>query len=94
MANSSHSTLYIGASSVLPDRIRMHIDGNGSVFAAKYKCTKLVYYEILESVDAAYLREKQLKAWSRFKKAALIGARNPEWKNMFDELENDLLKIF
>lgn len=94
MANSSHSTIYIGASNVLPDRIQMHIDGEGSRFTTKYRCTKLVYYEILESEDAAYIREKELKAWSRMKKVALIGSRNQDWKDMLGELEKDLENLF
>ena len=94
MANSSHSTLYIGASSVLPVRIQMHVDGEGSRFTAKYRCTKLVYYEILETVDGAYRRERELKKWSRMKKAALIGIRNPEWGDMLPELERDVAKLF
>ena len=94
MANSSHSTIYIGASSVLPARVQMHMDGEGSEFTTKYRCTKLAYYEILESVDAAYIREKELKAWSRMKKAALIGSKNPAWRNLTDELQKDFERLF
>ena len=94
MANSSHSTLYIGASSLLPARVQMHIDREGSKFTTKYRCTKLVYYEICESVTAAYLREKELKAWSRMKKSALIGSVNPAWNDLTGALQRDLENLF
>jgi len=47
---------------------------------------KLVYYEETESMDAAYKREKQIKAGSRRKKIDLINSINPEWRDLYDFL--------
>jgi len=41
-------------------------------FAAKYNCTRLVYYESFDDVTKAIDREKELKRWVRRKKIALI----------------------
>ena len=66
-----------------------HKKGIGSKFAAKYKINSLVYFEEGDDVNQAIFREKQIKAWRRSKKLALINENNPEWKDLskcwFDE---------
>jgi putative endonuclease len=42
----------------------------------------VVYFETMTDVWAAIAREKQIKAWSRAKKIALILSRNPEWRDL------------
>lgn len=90
MTNASHATLYVGASMLIPERVNMHREGRSDGFAKKYQCTKLVYYEILPSRDAAYRREKELKGWRRQKKFVLISLRNPEWRDLYDNLARDV----
>ena len=94
MTNLSHSTLYVGMSTVLPDRIQMHIDGEGGRFTTKYRCTKLVHYEICESADVAYIREKQIKGWTRLKKISLIEQKNPGWTDRFQNLLIDVDSLY
>jgi putative endonuclease len=94
MTNQSHSTLYVDMSTVLPDRVRMYIDGEGGEFTAKYRCTKLVYYEVWESEDAAYIRERQIKGWTRLRKVGLIEIKNPNWDDRFPNLLEDLDKLY
>jgi putative endonuclease len=48
--------------------------------------TKLVYYEVFEDIYSAIAREKQIKGGSRKKKIDLINTKNPEWKDLSDEL--------
>lgn len=86
MTNSTHSTVYIGASSLLLARLQSHRSGSGSAFTPKYRCTKLVYYEFYETVEAAYTRERELKKWSRFKKDAVITTFNPAWQDVLPDL--------
>jgi len=43
-----------------------------------------VHIEESDSVLSAIEREKQLKAWRREKKVALIEAGNPEWDDLAD----------
>jgi len=67
--NAGNSTLYVGATSELPNRVWQHKEKvNPKSFTAKYNLTKLVYYEIFESILDAYEREHQIKAGSRMKK--------------------------
>jgi len=51
-------------------------------FTSKYNITKLVYYEEGNDVNAALVREKQIKGWLRSKKIALIESVNPEWRDL------------
>ena len=58
-------------------------------FTRTYNVHKLVYYEIAEEIEAAILREKQIKGGSRQKKNNLVTGFNPEWKDLWDELQKD-----
>jgi len=46
----------------------------------------LVYYEVTDNVQAALVREKQIKGGSRKKKIDLVNSLNSEWKDLYDEL--------
>jgi putative endonuclease len=78
-------TLYIGVTNNLIRRIWEHKQKIGSKFAAKYHCTRLIYYEAYPDIREAIAREKQLKSWRREKKVALIARKNPEWKDLSEE---------
>jgi putative endonuclease len=57
-------------------------------FTQKYNVSKLVYYEQTSSVEAAILREKEIKGWRREKKNALVAALNPQWLDLA-EIQGD-----
>jgi putative endonuclease len=44
---------------------------------------KLVYFEMYDFVELAISREKQLKAYSRAKKHALISGFNSNWIDLY-----------
>jgi putative endonuclease len=46
--------------------------GLGANFTKKHLPVKLVYFEVFDRVDLAFLREKQVQKWSKAKKEALI----------------------
>ena len=77
MANRRNGTLYTGVTSNLAQRAYQHRSGQTPGFAARYGCKRLVYYESLDTMQAAIAREKQLKAGSRRKKLLLIESTNP-----------------
>jgi predicted GIY-YIG superfamily endonuclease len=82
MANKRNGTLYTGVTSNLAQRVGQHRDADGSGFAAKYGCRRLVYYEAHPDMPSAISREKQIKAGSRAKKCALIESINPDWADL------------
>ena len=67
-------------------RVGEHRAGEIPGFTASYRCKELVYYEHCTNVLDAITREKQLKRWSRGKKAALIATLNPHWRDFAPEI--------
>ena len=88
MTNKNKSTLYIGVTSDLRIRVIQHkTKAFPNSFTARYNLDHLLYFEVFPSVEEAIAREKQIKAGSRKKKEELINSFNPNWKDLFDELE-------
>jgi putative endonuclease len=85
MTNSRNTILYVGVTSDLTRRVYAHKQKLVDGFTKRYNVTKLVYYEVLEDVGNAILREKQIKAGSRQKKLQLVNSINREWCDLYDE---------
>jgi putative endonuclease len=81
-----HTVLYIGVTNSLERRASEHSLGLGSAFAWQYNAHKLIYFEAYPDPTSAMAREKQLKRWSRAKKETLVERRNPEWRDLFEEI--------
>jgi putative endonuclease len=91
ITNKNNTTLYVGVTSNLPERILAHIEKRyeGS-FSARYNLNKLVYYEQFLLIGDAIGREKQIKAGSRTKKIALITGLNPEWLDLYEDIKDSM----
>jgi len=88
ISNKNRTVLYIGVTSDLYRRITEHKELKGSVFASKYNCVDLLYYEFHETIEGAIDREKQLKKWKRIYKDELIKKFNPHLRDVYDEIED------
>ena len=55
-------------------------------FTKEHYIHGLVYYEHHKEVEEAILREKQMKKWNRKWKIRLIEEKNPEWKDLYNEI--------
>ncbi len=86
MASKRNGTLYTGVTSALIQRVHQHKAGAIDGFSAKYGCKHLVYYEVLDRMENAIVREKQIKAGSRARKIALIESVNPTWADLYETL--------
>jgi putative endonuclease len=75
--------MYIGVTNDLGRRVAEHRMGIGSVFARKYKATRLVHAEEFDQIEEAIARENQLKGWKRIRKNELVRASNPQWHDLF-----------
>lgn len=73
-------TLYTGVTNDLTNRVFQHKTGMKG-FTARYKLTRLVYFETFAYVNEAIYREKQIKGWLRKKKVELITSMNPKWED-------------
>lgn len=65
-------SFYVGMARDLSARVRAHNDGRGAAYTFKRRPVRLVYSEPFISEAEAIRRERQLKAWSRAKKEALV----------------------
>ncbi len=88
LTNKNNTVLYTGVTNNLNRRIYEHKEKFiKNSFTAKYNASKLVYFETFQDIEVAIAREKQLKGGSRAKKEALINSINPEWKDLYDEID-------
>ncbi|MCK0125008.1 GIY-YIG nuclease family protein [Gelidibacter sp. F2691] len=88
LTNKNHTTLYIGVTSNIVNRINQHkTKFYPKSFTARYNLNKLVYYEAFQMIGDAIGREKVLKAGSRAKKEALIDSINPEWTDLYETVK-------
>jgi len=88
MASSRNGTLYIGFTSNLPQRIFEHKHHLLPGFTKTYNVDKLVYFERFDDVKSDIRHEKRLKEWKRNWKKYLIEKYNPEWRDLYEDLNN------
>jgi putative endonuclease len=86
LASKPRGTLYVGVTNDLVRRVAEHRDGMVPGFTKTYNVKMLVYFEEHEIVLEAIKREKQIKRWARSWKVELIREKNPEWRDLFDEI--------
>lgn len=75
-------TLYTGVTNSIYQRTLQHKCGEIDGFTKKYNINRLVYYEVFRCIGNAIAREKQVKAWTRAKRLALIKRMNPTWQDL------------
>jgi putative endonuclease len=81
LANAT-GVLYIGVTGHVDRRIAERRNKQVPGFTRDYEVDGLVYFEAFGDVRSAIAREKQLKAWRREKKLALIRSVNPEFADL------------
>jgi putative endonuclease len=87
LASGQNGTIYIGHTDDLYRRMEEHRAHHFRGFTAKYDITKLVWFEDHEDRETAFLRERQMKKWRRLWKLELIKKVNPEWRDLFLDME-------
>jgi putative endonuclease len=86
MTNGPSGTLYIGVTAHLAARILQHREGKGSEFCRTHGLTRLVHVERHDTMLDAIAREKALKKWKRAWKLNLIGSANPDWRDLWNDI--------
>jgi putative endonuclease len=86
MTSQKNGTIYIGVTNDLYRRAHEHREKLYAGFSKKHRTTHLVYYEQFADVRDAIQREKQLKKWRRAWKIDLIEQSNPEWHDLWFDL--------
>ena len=86
MASAKNGTLYIGVTSNLAKRTYQHRSKEADGFTKRYNVTMLVWYEEYADVLEAIAREKSLKRWERAWKTKLLEEFNPDWRDLYEDL--------
>ncbi len=82
---SNTGTLYVGMTNNIERRVHEHKNHLAPGFTDKYKVERLLYVEAINDPASAINREKQIKAWRREKKIALIDSINPQWNDLSED---------
>ena len=85
LVNRSHGAFYVGVTSNLIARLHQHREGTFDGFTKRYGISRLVWFEVHETMERAILREKQLKRWARDWKYDLVNAANPTWRDLAED---------
>jgi len=88
LASRRNGTLYVGRTSDLDRRMTEHRTKAFKEFTADHDVTKLVHYEVLDTLGQAWTRERRLKRWRRDWKLDLIESQDPEWRDLWYNLFN------
>jgi putative endonuclease len=78
----SDSSFYVGSTSDLAVRVEVHESGKGSKHTAARLPIRLAFSEQHSTLESAVKRERQIKRWTRAKKAALIAGEFGELHNL------------
>lgn len=89
ITNKYHTTLYTGSFTNLPLRIHEHRNKQfPNAFSARYNINKLVYYKNFDTIQEARDWEYYIKGKSRKWKLNLINNFNPEWKDLYNAIND------
>jgi putative endonuclease len=83
LASGRNGTLYTGVTNDLIRRIWEHKQKQVPGFTKRYRIDRLVWFESTSSVEAALLREKQIKHWNRQWRIELFRDINPNWDDLY-----------
>ena len=86
MTNRLDGTLYTGVTNDIARRAFEHREGRVKGFTKRYGLKVVVLTEFYEDIGAAIQRERNMKHWPRAWKVRLIHAANPEWRDLYEEL--------
>jgi putative endonuclease len=86
LASKRNGTLYLGVTSDLKQRIWQHRTGAIEGFSKKHGCKMLVWAEHFPNLHDARAQEWRMKKWKRAWKMALIEKSNPQWRDLWDEI--------
>ena len=86
LASRRNGTLYVGSATDLSRRVWEHKNKLTPGFTAEYNVMMLVWYEAYDHILEACHREYAIKKWRRPWKLALTESTNPDWRDLYDEL--------
>lgn len=86
LASDRNGTLYTGSTDDIERRMWEHRHGIDARFTARYRVHRLVWYVHFDLLMEARSYEWQIKRWRRAWKLKLIEDINPDWRDLYDDL--------
>ncbi|MFN4127363.1 GIY-YIG nuclease family protein [Pannonibacter indicus] len=86
MASKPYETLYTGVTADLARRVYEHREGQIEGFTERYGIKWLVWYQEVATMHEAIAMEKKIKRWRRQWKFDLIEKGNPQWRDLYPDL--------
>lgn len=84
-ASKRNGTLYTGMTDDLARPVWEHQTGAFPGFTKRYGVKTLAWFEVHETRETAFRRERQIKKWERQWKLRTIEEVNPDWKDLVEE---------
>ena len=88
MTNRANGTLFTGVTANIARRTYEPREGLCDGFTKRYALRRLAWYEFHEHITAAIRRENNTKHRPRASKVRLILAMNPQWRDLYLDLNN------
>ena len=88
IANQYNTVLYTGVTAELRARIYEHKTKFYPKSFTANNCNKIVWYQVFARIEEAIEKEKQIKGGSRKDKEALIQTINPQWKDLWENIQD------
>jgi putative endonuclease len=86
LASQPHGTLYTGMTDNLVRRVWEHKAKAVPGFTTRYGVDRLVWFELHETRESAWQRERSIKEWRRAWKIQLIESNNQQWIDLYSSL--------
>ncbi len=86
LASRPGGAIYIGIARDLRQRVEQHRMGSVDGHTKRYQIHTLVYFEQHDTLEAARIRERQLKRWLCAWKDELIANHNPQWRDIAGQI--------
>jgi putative endonuclease len=88
VTNRPNGTLYTGVTADIARRAFEHREGLYKGFTKRYGLNRLVWFEFYDAISTATQREKNMKHWPRAWKVRLILVMNPDWADLYLDLNS------
>jgi putative endonuclease len=88
LASRRNGTLYVGSTTDLSRRVWEHKSKLTPGFTSDYGVDMLGWYEAYERIIEARHRKYAMKKWRRAWELRLIEDMNPDWRDLYDDLNS------
>ncbi len=93
LANRYRGAMYVGVTSALYLRVCDHKNERFEGYTKEHRIKMLVWYAHFPYMEDAIKREKLLKKWHRDWKFRLIEEMNPDWRDLHDEIDTNIMYL-